>query len=67
MTLWLSANTAVFGVLVPAGWAAGTGRYAGTELPVLVLLVCNSDMVVCFGVHGCIISHMYTPHFTDDD
>ena len=41
---------------------SGTGT-AGTGLQVLVLGVCRSGIVVCFGVHGCIISHMYTPHF----
>eukprot|EP01052_Picozoa_sp_SAG31_P017400 SAG31_NODE_1189_length_9480_cov_19.686174_1_plen_85_part_00 len=52
-----------------ADFGAGTARYcsgtgtAGTGLQVLVLRVCRSGIVVCFGVHGCIISHMYTPHF----
>ena len=40
-----------------ARYCSGTGT-AGTGLQVLVLLVFG-----VVGVHGCIISHMYTPHF----
>eukprot|EP01052_Picozoa_sp_SAG31_P082177 SAG31_NODE_42183_length_272_cov_1.572254_1_plen_60_part_01 len=60
MTLWRWAVD-VHSCGMPA---AGTARYcsgtraAGTGLQVLVLRVCKSGIVVCFGVHGCIISHM---------
>ena len=42
------------------GYCSGAGT-AGTGLQVLVLLVLG-----VVGVHGCIISHMYTPHFRQD-
>ena len=47
-----------FPLLVLLRYRSGTGT-AGTGLQVLVLLVLG-----VVGVHGCIISHMYTPHFT---
>ena len=46
-----------FPLLVLLRYWSGTGT-AGTGLQVLVLLVLG-----VVGVHGCIISHMYTPHF----
>ena len=46
-----------FPLLVLLRYRSGTGT-AGTGLQVLVLLVLG-----VVGVHGCIISHMYTPHF----
>eukprot|EP01052_Picozoa_sp_SAG31_P039427 SAG31_NODE_5469_length_2521_cov_1.711808_1_plen_219_part_00 len=63
MTLWRSGYTAVG--IFRCWYCSGTGTAGvGTGTQVLVLLVCVSGNVVCFGVHGCIISHMCTPHFT---